>query len=258
MASEPERQSEKTQERKPPPKRPAIIRIFRALKRHEDSRRHRHKKEASETDVAMARWTRRVGLFTLALVVVGVVTGGIFWRQLNVMQGQLDEMQADNRAWIAPTNYRIVRDPKTGRFLGLAFDLKNVGKEPAIETRSRAWFTYGPSPDLNASYDTWMTLPFWENVKSHDVCRHIGQNPYGDTIYPNVTSPRTQIGVDPLEAGSIEDGTAFMVFVECDAYQTEGRSAYTQYCLFLRPIGNQTIDKWPIENCPTPELNYAK
>jgi hypothetical protein len=39
----------------------------------------------------MARWTRCVGLFTLALVVVGIGTAIIFWRQLNVMQGQLDE-----------------------------------------------------------------------------------------------------------------------------------------------------------------------
>jgi hypothetical protein len=44
----------------------------------------------------MARWTRHVGLFTLALVMVGIVTAVIFGRQLSVMQGQLDEMRVDS------------------------------------------------------------------------------------------------------------------------------------------------------------------
>ena len=35
-----------------------------------------------------------VGLFTIILVVVNVATAVVFWRQLNVMQGQLDEAKS--------------------------------------------------------------------------------------------------------------------------------------------------------------------
>ena len=41
----------------------------------------------------MAVWTSRVGWFTGALVVVSIISAVIFKGQLNVMQGQLDEME---------------------------------------------------------------------------------------------------------------------------------------------------------------------
>jgi hypothetical protein len=94
MVSKPEGQGESSEKRKPPNRRPIIIRIFRSLKRHEHRRRRRAQQEKSDRDLIMARWTRRVGIFTAALVAVGVVTGVIFWNQLNVMQGQLGEMQS--------------------------------------------------------------------------------------------------------------------------------------------------------------------
>ncbi len=46
----------------------------------------------------MARWTRRVGWFTGALVVVSVVTAWIFKGQLNVMQVQFDEIKKQSNA----------------------------------------------------------------------------------------------------------------------------------------------------------------
>ena len=95
MVSEPEGHSEEA-ERGEPPKRSrpnTIIRVFRALRRHENRRRRRHKKEASETEITMARWARRVGWLTVALVGVGIVSAIIFWRQLN-------EMQSEQRPWV--------------------------------------------------------------------------------------------------------------------------------------------------------------
>jgi hypothetical protein len=84
MVSEPGGQGA-PQKRQPPKRRPVIIRIFRSFKRHEHRRRRRAQQEKSDRDLIMARWTRRVGIFTAALVAVGVVTGLIFWRQLSEM-----------------------------------------------------------------------------------------------------------------------------------------------------------------------------
>src|ERR1700738_521943 len=100
MVSEPRGDGKSPQEREPPTRRQIIIRIFRGLKRYEHRRRRRTKQEKSDRDLIMARWTRRGGIFTAALVAVGVVTGGIFWRQLAVMRGQLGVMEAQQRPWI--------------------------------------------------------------------------------------------------------------------------------------------------------------
>jgi hypothetical protein len=140
MVSEPPSQSEETGKRNPPPRRPAIVRIFRALKRYEDHRRRRREKEASETDLIMARWTRRVGLFTLALVGVGIVTGGIFLRQLNVMQDQLDEMRDEQRPWLVISNISVSQikfDQSSSVDITFTYTLKNLGKSPATIVRPR-------------------------------------------------------------------------------------------------------------------------
>jgi hypothetical protein len=47
--------------------------------------------EHEKNESVMARWSRNVGLLTVIIVVVNVVTAIIMWRQMDVMQGQLDE-----------------------------------------------------------------------------------------------------------------------------------------------------------------------
>ena len=84
MNGDPEGQREKSQKRQPPKPRSTIVRIFRAFKRYENRRLRKTQHQINEQ--MMARWTRRVGWFTLALVLVNIVTAIIFWRQLNVMQ----------------------------------------------------------------------------------------------------------------------------------------------------------------------------
>src|SRR5271165_6385096 len=83
---------------------PVIVEILRALERSQNGERRRAEKydfQHRVNEQLMARWTRHVGLFTGALVVVGVITAVIFWRQLNDMQSQLDEMKVDRRPWVS-------------------------------------------------------------------------------------------------------------------------------------------------------------
>jgi len=87
MVGEQEGQTQESEERHPPKRRSVIVRIFGAFKRYENRRR---KTQHQTNELMMARWTCVVGLFTGALVLVGIVTAVIFWRQFNVMQGQMD------------------------------------------------------------------------------------------------------------------------------------------------------------------------
>ncbi len=75
-------QNEQIKSQKPqrgrPPKKPAlIIRIFRALKRH--CHRKHAKTEHQRNEQMMARWTRRVGVFTFLMAVIAGITAWILW-----------------------------------------------------------------------------------------------------------------------------------------------------------------------------------
>src|ERR1700730_9276714 len=141
----------KRNERNPPPRKTTIIRIFRTLKRQYHHARRYGKKGETEHQInerIMARWTRRVGIFTIVLAIVASITAGIFWRQLDVMQGQLNVLEADQRPWmkvqeitpyIHPIDSRIgglrFNGENTVGFLPLHFLLKNVGRSPAFDVR---------------------------------------------------------------------------------------------------------------------------
>jgi hypothetical protein len=174
MVGNPIGQRQSSEEGKPPKSRPMIVRIFRALKRYENRRRRRSKQEKSARDLMLARWTRYVGIFTAALVLVGIVTGIIFWRQLNVMQGQLDEMhsasidtarlataaQESGRrardAEVRQLRAYIVLDPAMISFrsdqntaVEVEYYIKNVGQTAALhlKVRSNVALFIWPIPD---------------------------------------------------------------------------------------------------------------
>jgi len=130
------------------PKKPIIVRIFRAFHRH---LRKRYSTRHQANERVMARWTRIVGLFTVFLFVVNVATSMIFLRQLNEMQAaressdtstsdqlkimgdQLNQMDIAQRPWVrlsrADPVGLIVMD--AGIVILLQLHAKNVGHSPA-------------------------------------------------------------------------------------------------------------------------------
>jgi hypothetical protein len=152
MVSEPGSQGESREKREPPNRRPIIIRIFRGLKRHEHRRRRRAQQEKSNRDLIMARWTRRVGIFTAALVAVGVVTGVIFWRQLNVMQGQLDELRAGSAQTARASRPYLLFEPIAMTFAPTPEQFGSPAVPPARSFVAIFKFTnYGATPAMISS-----------------------------------------------------------------------------------------------------------
>lgn len=103
---------------------------------------------------ALVRWTKVVGFLTGGLVFVGAVTGYIFWQQLRVMQGQLNEMRfpAADRPYLF-TNHDDTQapDPEGGKLVPgkeFNFSFKNYGKGPAayrgFQPRCGYWPTNPP------------------------------------------------------------------------------------------------------------------
>jgi hypothetical protein len=140
MSGQAEGQGKETEKGKPPKPRLMIVGIFRALKRYENRRRRRRNSQHQVNERMMARWTRHVGLFTGALVVIGIVTAVIFWRQLNVMQGQLEEMQTESairRSELAAVMHlAVARQPSPGQWI-ITSQWTNTGKTNAVDFR--AW-----------------------------------------------------------------------------------------------------------------------
>jgi hypothetical protein len=106
-------------------------------------------------ETIMARWTRNVGLFTLALVIVGMLTAFIFWRQLGVMQDQFEELQSEQRPWISvnitgPAS--LLQNVEGDLRLHVEYNLVNVGKLPA--TRVFLYATIVPATDAADFRDT--------------------------------------------------------------------------------------------------------
>jgi hypothetical protein len=139
MISAPKSDSQESQKRHRPPKKASVVRVLRALKRRYHTRNRGDQKDYKANERMLARWTRNVGLFTLALVFIGIITAVIFKRQLDTMQSQLDAMEADQRPWLRPI-LQIVgfRFTDTGDAeITYSANFKNVGKSPAQNIRSR-------------------------------------------------------------------------------------------------------------------------
>jgi hypothetical protein len=76
--SEPQGNEQQAQQRHPPKKPPVIVRIFRYFERQ------RHRREGRETEHdrnerMTARWTRRLGIFTIILAAIGAFTAWILY-----------------------------------------------------------------------------------------------------------------------------------------------------------------------------------
>ena len=84
----------------------------------------------------------RFDIVTLAVAIVGVgviaISAGISaWQavvathQQHIMQGQLDEMQSEQRPWISIDNIRVVTAMAAGKDFYVRFQFKNYGNAPA-------------------------------------------------------------------------------------------------------------------------------
>lgn len=227
MAGEPERQRQEDQTWSPPPRpqRRIIIRVFRAFQRYENRKRRR--REENETphernERIMAQWARRVGWFTLALVVVGVVSACIFGNQLSVMQGQLNEMRAETRPYVNfdGVQFYTIRDSQKGTFQGFMFPKWiNNGATTTAKLSDLSGCSISPQ-EIDEPFDK---IPFANN--------HFFQSVLGPKQAATTGSPCPVIGQTEMDA--INAGSQFWYFCGVARYQEGADRATwheTQYC----------------------------
>lgn len=176
MTDAPQSAGDKARKRHRPPKKSSVVRILRAFKRRYDVRKRRHQTEHQSNERMMARWTRNVGLFTLAAGFIGVITAGIFKWQLDAMQGQLQIMRMDQRPWVSlgvDIAGPLAHDSVDGEYgirwhIPLKYRVENVGKTPALHVSFFAHIlpTVSETKKMGFGRELDELCRFTENVKA--------------------------------------------------------------------------------------------
>jgi hypothetical protein len=190
-----------------------------------------------------------MGWFTLALAAATAVTAFIFWRQLNVMQGQLDEMrtaskqtdtlietnkglldatkasadaakrsadiaEAGVRAWLAPVRISFVDLADTKEPLKVRVFYQNVGREPARNVKNWTAFGYVRNPSLPAV--KWNALPTWQDAayKPEEMCRRVVTDK-SSVIYPSGATLGQEIEItNTVSDNPLSEAALPMLFAE--------------------------------------------
>lgn len=119
-----------------------ILRCIRKIKRYFQRRRAEKKKEDATDRAARstANATWAIAFLTIVTICVGISQYVIFGRQLSVMQGQLNEMEASQRPWVSveATGVGPIQFTKPlAAWIPFSITLKNVGHSPTMKKVSK-------------------------------------------------------------------------------------------------------------------------
>jgi hypothetical protein len=165
-------------------------------------------------------------LFTLALVVVGILQ----WRTLD----KTDEtLKLQQRAWIGPANARLANTLAEGRDIHILIDVKNFGKEPAID------FAYRNSALKGDLRDSFVEPPGetarQTNPAFKKKCMEISTKEPGQVIYPDgVANPLEEkiVKSDGLgeHMANLISGKEVLFLHGCFVYETVHQVRHAFYC----------------------------
>jgi len=172
-------------------------------------------------------------LFTFGIFATGLIAALIFFKQLGVMKGQLEEMKAttdsmrlDQRAWVVVKDVKFENELKVGEINRFSLTFINVGKTPAQRVR----FKYTSRVHMSGKPDIVTPVP-------SDEYKDLSLGPgtkfvvSGNTLPPRLN----QADVVGLESGSI----VFTLSVEVtyqDVFREEKKKLHkTTYCGFYKP-----------------------
>jgi transposase-like protein len=166
----------------PSPKPSRFARSIQYFKGYLEKRRAKKAKQnpvdRAATSTARATWA--IAILTAVTIGVGWSQYRIFDRQLTVMRGQLDAMEADQRPWLRPKIIEMEPLAITEKNIsfGVTFEFINSGKSPATQI--------GHSADLHRAgkslYSAYADLCMAAEMSGNDTI--------APTIFPNENGNR--------------------------------------------------------------------
>lgn len=176
--------------------------------------------EHRQNERALVRWTRAVAFLTGGLVFVGIITGYIFKRQLDVMKGQLDAMERDQRPFlglVGPDIPHLVKLP--------------AGSQQQLQKVAWSWqyANFGKSVAKAVAADQFMKLadgPFVRVNLNHAASGDVppGKINYGTAISLNVVDDNEFARLMGLDGG-------IAVLVELEYFDEPGQRYTNAFCL---------------------------
>ena len=228
-----------------------IVRAIKALQRSHEAKA---RDDSSQSDRQLV-WTR------LTFLVVLLYTAVTFWLALighdaNVMNSE------SGRAWIAPSQIVFNNPPKDGTPLSLTIFFSNVGKEPAINTRSRATVELVPMSEIE-------DLSTWLNPIS-DVCPGAAEVKTSGVTFPTTGLVNNKSSIFDIRRDQIDywrKGVRYIPVVDstpisdtaskryvmmvsgCFVYTSINRERHTRWCAYLTPDADKPINQWLFRDC---------
>ena len=165
---------------------------------------------------------KRFRLDVAGVIVAAAAAAFLLWQQ-HTMQGQLDEMQAEKRAWIS-FNMQIEKPPLYSHFnetFYFKYILKNTGQSPAINVEFVPWYDFSAPGDKSA-YTKWIML---EKTKCSSI-RVEHREERGIAIFPgdfhsNPYTPSVHVGLNSDNTYRMGTASTFQFVVYgCVNYRT--------------------------------------
>lgn len=249
--------------------------LFGRRKRNKTSLKLSPDFERHENEAIVARWTRRVGWFTLALVIAAMVSNIIIWLQFSVMSEQLKDsrleslaqseltrsslaianqtMVATQRAWLEPAGAQADwRSDGADPSLRVWVTVKNTGHEPALGfnflTRTHNRDLPPARPD--GSVD-WTDASFWKTLPV-TLCSTVEPRLGSQITFPGGVS---LIDSKPLKdakrVSATAEGTSVFVLTGCIAYVSLAEVRKSGFCFYLQPERGVAKEAWStLRSCP--------
>jgi hypothetical protein len=223
VTSDPNSKTNKIEQRNRPPPKPLIVRIFRTFKRQYHHAKRYGKKGETEhqrNERMMAKWTLRLGIFTIVLAFVAAVTAGILYRTDQTLRETLSVNRLDQRAWLAPSRAAIESGTVSVYF-------GNVGKSPTLRAQIvikeiiAGHGTAAIYSDIENQVKGFCpVMPTKERLTASEVAFIVAPNEAISSFFPSAPDAYVR-NVGVKETGFV---------VGCMSYETAGETHHTAFC----------------------------
>ncbi|MGC2412835.1 MAG: hypothetical protein WA459_09115 [Stellaceae bacterium] len=220
-----------------------------------EQRRDTHERHRASREAVTIRVLTATGGFALLAAIAAFSSDWIFW-------GQLQEMNEEQRAWIAPAMMELDRQLKDGPPLLVSVLYFNTGKYPALDISHHEEGHIYNTPN---GWDDWDNMVLVPNTTCDAIFPIVGR----DVAYPAAgIAAKIDYRVIAEGKGSEAGITTADIIKDiikrdrtfyvngCFAYDSLGRARYSAYCFFLATDRDFPVEQWRFKNCPSG--NWAK
>ena len=216
------------------------------LRKIDHLKRKLHKNGADKKEEGTQdRMSRRTANATLAIAILTAALIGTSFLQWRVQSGTLDEMQSEQRAWLAPENFKFEEVPAiqsifpdSQTMIAVIGDTQNVGKEPAF----KVLFSKDDESGFRGIIDP---NPATFNIPNSDVCKSVIDwvknqvDSYSGIIYPGQQLPYERYfisspiqTVDEQHWKVVLSGHGIFFWHDCAVYETINKLHVSEFCFY--------------------------